>query len=52
MDGDHMEHLNNPKGVWGIVSVDDRKDVLIAGTYSGLYLLMKRGTSWRVESYI
>ena len=42
MDGDHMEHLNNPKGVWGIVSVDDRKDVLIAGTYSGLYLLMKR----------
>lgn len=47
-----MEHLNNPKGVWGIVSVDGRKDVLIAGTYSGLYLLMKRGAGWKVESYI
>ena len=28
MDGDHMEHLNNPKGVWGIVSVrNPRKDI-------------------------
>ena len=43
IDGDHVEHLNNPKGVWGMVSVDARKDALIAGTYSGLYLLTKKG---------
>ena len=42
IDGDHVEHLNNPKGVWGMVSVDARKDALIAGTYSGLYLLTKK----------
>lgn len=27
----------------GMVSVDARKDALIAGTYSGLYLLTKKG---------
>lgn len=52
IDGDHVEHLNNPKGVWGMVSVDARKDALIAGTYSGLYLLTKKGANWTVESYI
>lgn len=52
IDGDRMEHLNNPKGVWGIVSIDARKDMLIAGTYSGLYLLVKREANWTVESYI
>ncbi|RGX80632.1 transcriptional regulator [Bacteroides stercorirosoris] len=52
IDGDRMEYLNNPKGVWGVVPVDARKDVLIAGTYSGLYLLTKKGADWMVESYI
>lgn len=52
IDGNRMEHLKNPRGVWGVVSVDARKDVLIAGTYSGLYLLVKEGTGWRMESYI
>lgn len=52
IDGDRMKHLDNPKGVWGMVSIDARKDVLIAGTYSGLYLLAKKGTNWRVESHI
>ena len=44
--------FNNPKRSRESNCGSDRKDVLIAGTYSGLYLLMKRGTSWRVESYI
>ena len=52
MDGEQMEHLSNPKGVWGVIPVSARKDVLIAGTYSGLYLLMKKGERWIMESYI
>ena len=52
MDGEHLEHLSNPKGVWGVIPVSARKDVLIAGTYSGLYLLMKKGERWIMESYI
>lgn len=52
IDGDRTQHLSNPKGVWGIVSVNARKDVLIAGTYSGLHLLVKRGGSWTVGNYI
>lgn len=52
MDGERMRHLGNPKGVWGVMPVDARKDVLIAGTYSGLYLLAKKGEEWTVESYI
>ena len=51
MDGDHMEHLNNPKGVWGIVSVDDRKDVLIAGTYSCLLYTSSGKASRALYSY-
>lgn len=52
IDGNRVEHLGYLKGVWGIVPVDTRKDALIAGTYSGLYLLVKKGAAWTVECRI
>lgn len=52
IDDNRMEHLNRPKGVWKIMPVDARKDVLLAGTYNGLYLLVKKGTDWVVETRI
>ncbi|WP_294616132.1 two-component regulator propeller domain-containing protein [uncultured Bacteroides sp.] len=52
IDGERMEYLGNPKGVWRVVSVGARKDVLIAGTYSGLYLLAKKGEKWTLAERI
>lgn len=47
-----IEHLDGLKGVWDIVKLAGHEDVLLAGTYSGLYLLVKKGTHWRVECRI
>ncbi len=52
LDGGRMEHLAAIRGVWGVTPMNGRKDVLIAGTYSGLYLLGKRGARWEVEGKI
>lgn len=52
VDGNRLEHLDGPRGVWDIISVAGREDVLIAGTYSGLYLLKKQGVRWIVDSRI
>lgn len=52
IDGTQMEHLNKIRGVWKIVSVSTNKDVLLAGTYSGLYLLIKKGKRWELGPHI
>ena len=51
-DDKRIEHLDGLKGVWDIVKLAGHEDVLLAGTYSGLYLLVKKGTHWRVECRI
>lgn len=43
-DDKRIEHLDGLKGVWDIVKLAGHEDVLLAGTYSGLYLLVKKGT--------
>ena len=52
MNNDRWEHLESPKGVWDVIPIGGRKDVLIAGTYSGLYLLRKQGMRWEVDCRI
>lgn len=51
-DDKRIEHLDGLKGVWDIVKLAGHEDVLLAGTYSGLYLLVKKGTHWWVECRI
>lgn len=51
-DDKRIEHLDGLKGVWDIVKLAGHEDVLLAGTYSGLYLLVRKGTHWRVECRI
>ncbi|MDY5239450.1 transcriptional regulator [Bacteroides helcogenes] len=47
MAGEHMvQHIAKPRGVWGVVQVPGRTDVLIGGTYGSLFLLRKQGTMW------
>lgn len=40
-DGSVLYNINSPKGVWRVVQFRHRPDVMIAGTYSGMYLLRK-----------
>lgn len=52
VDNERLEHLGGMKGVWDVIPVNGHSDKLIAGTYSGFYLLRKMGTRWEVESKI
>lgn len=52
IDGKKVTHLAGLKGVWDIVALPEHEDVLIAGTYSGLWLLRKQGGSWKIERKI
>ena len=51
IEGDRMvQHIDKPRGVWGVVQVPGRVDVLIGGTYGSLFLLRKQGTVWEYEA--
>lgn len=53
IDGKYTYHLNNPNGVWNVVNIPHRSDILIAGTYNGMYLLHKvTGERWEVAHKI
>ncbi|WP_300703039.1 transcriptional regulator [Bacteroides sp.] len=51
MEGNRIvQHIDKPRGVWGIVQVPGRTDILIGGTYGSLFLLRKQGTMWVYEA--
>ncbi len=55
IDGNQVDHLEGLGGVRVLVSLNNRPDVLIAGTYgkySGLYLLQKEAGRWQVACRI
>ncbi|WP_455666475.1 ligand-binding sensor domain-containing protein [Phocaeicola sp.] len=45
------EHLQGIRGVWSIISLN-HPDLLIAGTYSGLYLLKKENGKWKLSHHL
>ncbi len=47
-----VQHMARPRGVWGIVEVPGRTDVLIGGTYGSLFLLRKQGSVWQYEGML
>ncbi|WP_321333887.1 transcriptional regulator [uncultured Bacteroides sp.] len=55
IDANSVSHLDGLRGVWTMKSVKNRPDLLIAGTYNGLYLLKKDEGKWtlsrRVEGF-
>ncbi len=44
--------IPNIKGVWSVVSLNNHPNLLIAGTYSGLYLLKKKKGKWTVSNFL
>lgn len=52
-NGESMYSLNHPKGVWSIVNFQHKPNSLVAGTYSGLYLLNKTVSGrWEAKNKI
>lgn len=46
-------HIDNMKGVWNITEIANKKNILVAGTYSGLYLLRKTTNGrWEMKNKI
>ena len=49
IDGEKISRLNGIRGVWSVKTIGHHSDVLLAGTYTGLYLLKKNGSEWQVS---
>jgi DNA-binding CsgD family transcriptional regulator len=44
--------ISSIPGTWGIKPIPNRKNKLLQGNYSGLYILQKENNSWRVKNKI
>lgn len=49
IDGDQRSRMEGIRGVWSIKTISHHPDVLLAGTYTGIFLLKKEGSRWRVS---
>lgn len=52
MEGQEFRKLPGLKGVWNVVSLKGEEDLLLAGTYGGLYRLRKLGGKWMPEGRV
>ncbi len=51
-DGERMQHIRQPRGIWRLATFPHRTDLLLAGTYSGIYILEKEEEGWKVHPRI
>lgn len=49
IDGEHVSRISGIRGVWSVKTISYHPDVLLAGTYTGLFLLKKEGAQWQVS---
>lgn len=47
-----VSHLDGLRGVWTVKKIKNRSDLLIAGTYNGLFLIKNNGHQWTLFSRI
>jgi len=52
IDGKDISRIDGIRGVWSIKTISHHPDVLLAGTYNGIFLLMKNGKKWEVSHLI
>ena len=51
-NGRIVQHLTRPHGVWNLLAVPNRSDILIGGTYGSLFLLSKNGSQWTFDTLV
>jgi ligand-binding sensor domain-containing protein len=49
VDGNEISRLEGIRGVWSVKTINYHPDVLLAGTYTGIYVLKKNGNAWQVS---
>lgn len=49
VDHNRISKMNGIRGVWSVMPLSHRPDILLAGTYSGLYILRKKDGRWTVS---
>ncbi|NDV83116.1 triple tyrosine motif-containing protein [Bacteroides sp. 51] len=47
LNGGKAEKIKNTLPTWNLLSFNNKEDVLIGGTYSGLYVVRKENGTWR-----
>lgn len=52
IDGNTVSQLEGIRGVWAVRKLSQHPDVLLAGTYWGLFILKKENGRWQVGSRI
>lgn len=51
-DGEHMSRLADTRGIWSVVAFGHREDLLLAGSYTGLYVLNNEQGQWKMSHRI
>lgn len=46
ISGKHAEKISDERGFWSFIEMGNRTDTLIAGTYNGLELMVKKNGRW------
>jgi ligand-binding sensor domain-containing protein len=49
IDGEGISRIEGIRGVWSIKTISYHPDVLLAGTYTGMFVLKKNGNTWQVS---
>lgn len=49
IDGEERYRINGIRGVWWIKTINHHPDILLAGTYTGIFVLKKEGERWEVS---
>jgi ligand-binding sensor domain-containing protein len=49
IDGEETSRIEGIRGVWSIRTISHHPDILLAGTYTGMYVLKKNGNMWQVS---
>ncbi|MCC8188712.1 MAG: transcriptional regulator [Bacteroides sp.] len=52
IDDRRSTQIPGTRGIWSVVAFDHREDVLLAGSYSGLYVLKNTQGQWQVSHRI
>lgn len=52
IDDKNIQRIDGIRGVWSVLPLGRYPDTLLAGTYSGLYILKKQRGRWRVANKI
>ncbi|NDV80485.1 triple tyrosine motif-containing protein [Bacteroides sp. 51] len=49
IDGEERSRISGIRGIWWIKTISYHPDVLLAGTYTGIFLLKKNGNKWELS---